>query len=307
MASPRGCRSELDCSSSAAEFTAPAATTNLRARMISGRPSRSAAAATTRRPSAEVRSRWTTVRVSSRTVGLLQRGADRADLGVALGVSRTREAVAGPGPDACPARPDVDGHRHVHGMQSLRRHGLGERGDRRLVLQCGEREVGRSWRIRRVLAERSVHAVQALGLGVVRLHLLVADRPRRRDAVVGLQLAEVLGAEPGQAGAVDLGVAADVVVHAGPERFSGRPVVPFLRVLVPVLPEHLDRRGVGVLAGQEVAALDHEHVGAGVAQGVGEGCAAHSGTDDGDVAVDDVAIADVVAHLIEPEVRPLMK
>ena len=70
--------------------------------------------------------------------------------------------------------------------------------------------------------------VDALGLGVVRLHLVVADRPRGRDAVAVAQLAEVLGAQPVQRGAVELRRAADEVVDLRLERLAVA-VVPGVR------------------------------------------------------------------------------
>ena len=50
-----------------------------------------------------------------------------------------------------------------------------------------------------VLAVPAVHQVQVLGLGVVRLQVLVPDRPGRRDPAVVAQLAEVLAAAAGTA------------------------------------------------------------------------------------------------------------
>ena len=57
-------------------------------------------------------------------------------------------------------------------------------------------------RLGRVLAAGAVHLVELLGLRVVRLHVGVGDRPRRREPVVVPELAEVLLAQPVQRGAV---------------------------------------------------------------------------------------------------------
>jgi hypothetical protein len=68
--------------------------------------------------------------------------------------------------------------------------------DPRLV---GDRRegVGRAGRrLRRVLAAGAVHLIELLGSGVVPLELVVGDWPRGRDAVMVLQLAEVLLPEP---------------------------------------------------------------------------------------------------------------
>src|SRR6059058_291875 len=74
------------------------------------------------------------------------------------------------------------------------------------------------WRLGRILAARAVHVVGDFGLLVVRLEVLVGDRPCRRAAIAVAKLAEVLGAKPVQRGAVELRRAADAVVHLRLER-----------------------------------------------------------------------------------------
>jgi len=82
-----------------------------------------------------------------------------------------------------------------------------------------------------------VYLVELLGLRVVRLHIVVADGPRRRDAVVVVELAEVLGSQPVQRRAVELGRPADVVVHLRLERRQVR-VVPGVSRYVAAIHEH---------------------------------------------------------------------
>jgi hypothetical protein len=102
-----------------------------------------------------------------------------------------------------------------------------------------------------ILAVHSVDLVEPLGLGVPRLELVIGQRPGGRDAVGVLELAEVLGPQPVQRGAVELGGAADKVVHLRLERL---PVGVVPGVLRHVLPVHEDGAGIPVvhLAGQEV-------------------------------------------------------
>ena len=110
--------------------------------------------------------------------------------------------------------------------------------DTRLVADRRKR-VGRARRrFGRVLPARAVHLVELLGLRVIRLHLLVGDRPRGRDPAVMLELAEILLAQPVQRGAVALGRTADEVVHLGLERRAVR-VVPRVRRDVAVVHEHV--------------------------------------------------------------------
>lgn len=108
-----------------------------------------------------------------------------------------------------------------------------------------------------VFAVPSVHEIELLGLGVVRLQVLVADRPGGGDAVVVAQLAEVLGAQSEERGAVELGVAADVVVDLRRELVAVL-VVPELGSTVLALDEH--RGGVPVvpLARQVAPALQDQ-------------------------------------------------
>ena len=123
-----------------------------------------------------------------------------------------------------------------------------------------------------------------LGLGVVRLEVLVADRPRGRDAVVVPQLAEVLWPQPEQRGAVELGVAADVVVDLRRELVAV-PVEPELRGAVLPLDEHRRRLPVVPLPGQVVAALEQQDLLARGGQSVREGASAGAGADHDDVVV----------------------
>ena len=92
---------------------------------------------------------------------------------------------------------------------------VGQLLDARLVATGGE-GVGRAGRrFGRVLSPGAVDLVELLGLGVVGLQLVVADRPGGRDAVVVLELAEVLGPQAVERRAVELGRPADEVVDLG--------------------------------------------------------------------------------------------
>src|SRR5262245_51274199 len=93
--------------------------------------------------------------------------------------------------------------------------------DARLVRDSGPR-VWAGGRLGRVLAALAVHEVELLGLGVIRLEIVVRDRPPGRDPVVMTHLAEVPLAHPEEDGAVELRLAPDVVVLPGVER---RPVL----------------------------------------------------------------------------------
>ena len=100
-------------------------------------------------------------------------------------------------------------------------------------------------RFGRILAYLAVHLVQLLGLTVEGLEIVVAERPRRRHAVMVTGLLEVTTAKAGQACTVELGVAADPVVDPGLERLPGSAVEPWLGCGVALADEHV--LGLGVL------------------------------------------------------------
>src|SRR5262245_30328656 len=174
-------------------------------------------------------------------------GVDSAGLGVALTAEPAREPVAGRAADAAPARTPVDPHGARARVDTLLAQSRRKLFDVRLVPQGRIREGAAAPGLGRVLAGRTVHAVHLLGLGVVRLEVFVAERPRRRDPLEVLYRGEILLTEPGQARPVDLGVSADDVVDSRREAAS-RAVEPDLARPVAAVHEHRARRPVLRLA-----------------------------------------------------------
>ena len=225
-------------------------------------------------------------------VVVLERRVDADDLGVGLGPDQAGEAVDPVAPDARtgPGRPavgvldEVDADRQVERVQALLLEVVAELLDARLVPDRRERIRGAGRALGGVLAVLAVHPVEVLGLGVERLQVLVADRPRGRQPAVVPDLAEVLRPEPEQRRAVELGVASDVVVQLGRELVAV-PVLPELRR--PVLPAHEHRRGVPVvpLPRQVVAAFQDQDALARPGQPVGESPSAGSRADHDHVVV----------------------
>jgi hypothetical protein len=161
---------------------------------------------------------------------------------------------------------------------------VGELLDARLVRDRGERERRGARRLGRVFARLAVHEVELLGLGVVRLELVVGDRPRGRHAAVVADLSEVLLAQPEQDRAVELGVAADEVLLVRRERRAVL-VVPLLAGQVSLAEEHLAAVPVLRLARQVAAALEQQDALAGRREAPGERAAARARSDDDDVVV----------------------
>ena len=189
-------------------------------------PSRSTTTSVTAVPASFVSSLTTFAFVSSVTFGVLERRAHAEHLGVGLRVDEAREAVAGRAADARAVRHvrlvEQDPARGVERVVARGGEVVGELLDPRLV-RDGRVRVRRARRaLGRVLAAVAVHLVELLGLRVVRLELVVGDRPGGRDAVVVAELAEVLRPQPVERGAVELRRAADEVVDLRLERLAAR-------------------------------------------------------------------------------------
>ena len=177
------------------------------------------------RPDASVSSRSTCAFVMRSTFECSSAGSHAHRLRVGLAVDEAREAVD---PVAADAAARVDGVAVVvlvehHAERKVRRmvpellEVVVELLDARLVLHLGIRIRTAARALGRVLPRLPVHVVEALGLRVPRLEVVVGQRPRGRDAAVMADLAEVLGPQPEQRRAVELRVAADVVVLLGRE------------------------------------------------------------------------------------------
>ena len=194
-------------------------------------------------------------------VVVLERRPHAEHLGVRLAVHRAGEAVAVHAADAGAVGhvrlEEPDPARSVKRAVARRREVVGELLDPRLVRDRRERIRRARRRLGRVLSARAVHLVQLLGLRVVRLEVVVGDRPRGRDPVVVAELAEVLLAQPVERGAVEFRRAADEVVHLRLEGFAA-PVEPGVRRDVAVVDEHVLGEPVLRLARQPVAPLEQQ-------------------------------------------------
>ena len=108
--------------------------------------------------------------------------------------------------------------RRVKRPQSVRGKVVAQLLNARLVADGGIRKRAAPARLGRIFAHLAVHMIDALRLGVVRLEFVVGNRPRRRDAAVMFDFAEIFLAQPEERRAVELGVAADVVIRVRMQR-----------------------------------------------------------------------------------------
>ena len=228
-------------------------------------------------------------------VGEMQDLANAVDVGVGFGVDEARVAVAGVAADAFAG----DG---VEGV-ALEAEGDGEGVDAELadvgfdgghagfageggvgiglgveglggIVGAGEAsgDCGRG-------AEIAVDVEEFFGAGVEGLHVGVGDGPGGREAALVLDLAEVFSAHAEEGGAVDLGLASDVIGLLGVEGLVVF-VAPGFGGVVAVVEE--DGGGVPVefFLGKEGTALEDEDALAGAGEVEGEGSAASAGADD---------------------------
>src|SRR6516162_5376700 len=129
--------------------------------------------------------------------------------------------------------------------------------DARFVRYRRER-IGRARRrLGRVFAARTMHVVHLLGPGVVGLHVFVGNGPGRRDAVVVLELAEVLLAQTVERLTIHLRGATDKVVDAGLEGVTVC-VMPDITGNIAVLDEHFFGAPVLGFAPEPVATFEYE-------------------------------------------------
>ena len=217
---------------------------------------------------------------------MLEGRADAHHLRVRLAVHETRETVAVHAAHAGAVREvrlvEADTARRMERMEPGGLELVGEPLDPRLVRDRRKRVRSAGRRLRRILTARAVDLVQVLGLRVVRLELVVGDRPGRRDPVVVPKLAEVLLAKAVERGSVELRRAADEVVDLRLERLPLR-VVPGVLRDVAVVDEDVVHAPVRRLASQPVAALEQEDPLSGRGEMAREGAAPGPGPDDHDV------------------------
>ena len=104
---------------------------------------------------------------------------------------------------------------------------------------------------------QAMDVVHLLGLGIIRLEVRVADRPRRRDAVIVLDLAKIFFPQPVERRPEQFCRAADEIMHLRLKR-PAVAIVPALRRDVAVLHEQGCRVPVLRLALEPIAALENE-------------------------------------------------
>jgi hypothetical protein len=179
---------------------------------------------------------------------------------------------------------ELHAQRQVKRMQAKLLQTVRQLLDTRLVLNGRVFVVLARFACERVLSVLAVHPEQVLGPDVVRLNVVVTQRPGRRDTVRVLDLAEVCGQQPEQRRAVHLRVAAHVVMQLGPEG----PVVQVVEGLVGrVFRVAEDGAGVPVvpLSREKVTAFEQQHALARFGHARRGGRAPRPAADDQDVVV----------------------
>ena len=140
----------------------------------------------------------------------------------------------------------------------------------------------RGRRFRWIFATIAMHLVKPFRLGVVRLQIAVADRPRWRDSTVMAQLAEIAFAEPKQRWPIEYRAAVNVVVGVRMQVPSVLVEPCLFRVVVSI---DVDDLGIPVcfLARHIVSTLENEDALARGRQMVSQSASTGTGSDDDDV------------------------
>src|SRR5947207_1853553 len=160
---------------------------------------------------------------------------------------------------------------------------------RRITVRCT------GGRLRRIFSAIAVHVIKVFCQCVVRFEIVIADRPRRRDPAVVLQLAKVLLAKPEQRRTVKFGVPADVVVSVRMKVLAVLIEPSFFGVVVATDVDDL-RVPVALLARNVVAAFENQNAFARRGQMVSESPASGTRSDNNYVVV--------IAHMANPPLAP---
>src|SRR5437879_9572558 len=140
---------------------------------------------------------------------MLDRLIDAHNLRVGLGAHQAGESVAGVAANAAALLRilfvEHDPDRNVEGLQAGTREVIRQLLNTWLVAdgRPGIRSLGR--RFRWILAAITMHLIKILGLRVIRLQIVITDRPRRRNSAVVSELTDIFFAQPEQRGALKLG------------------------------------------------------------------------------------------------------
>src|SRR5581483_252421 len=139
-------------------------------------------------------------------------------------------------------------------------------------------------RLGRIFAALAVHMIQPLSRGVVRLQIVIRDRPSRRNSAVVLDLAEILLAQPKQRSAVEFRVAAYKIVRVWVQLAAVLVVPNFFR-LVFAFEVYGARAPVVLLARDVIAAFEQQNFFPARRQLVRQRSAARAASDNDNVVV----------------------
>src|ERR1700746_2923977 len=133
---------------------------------------------------------------------MLDRFIDAHNLCVGLSAHQAGKAVAGIAANAAALvrvlLVEHDPDRYMKGLETRTCEVVGQLLNARLMADGGPWIGGVRRRFGRIFSAVSVHLIQILGLRVVRLQIVIAERPRGRDASAGAQFAEIFFAETEQ-------------------------------------------------------------------------------------------------------------
>ena len=186
---------------------------------------------------------------------------------------------------------DIHPQRQARRMQPDTLQPPSQIGNRRLVRHRREIIAARMARLRRVLTQDPAHLIQLLGLRIVRLKRVIADRPTLRPATHMAQRPKILGPIPDQHRAIQLGIAARDIVIARVERLALAVQPVLIRAKMPITEDRQSIARFGRILHPPATFQYHNPPPRGC-QGRGQRGTAHPRADDDDIGL----------HLNSPEI-----
>src|SRR5215469_11077177 len=156
--------------------------------------------------------------------------------------------------------------------------------DIRLMRYRRKRERVSPRRIGGIVSSGAMNRQELFSPLIIWLELFIGDRPGGRHSFFVLERGKIFFSEAGERSAIHFRITTHKIMNSRRERFAGRIVPGFLR-LVAFMIENGFRAPVLWLLRKKVTALNQQDLHPGILESVGQHAAAHAGSDDDEIVV----------------------